>query len=168
MWNLTKEEQLVLLFLLTAFTIGIGVKLWGGVFHSPEPSSFSPQMLKVKISGAVREPGWYDLPEGSLVIEGIKKAGGALPEAELEKLNLALFLREGEEIWVPGGKININKASLEQLTYLPGIGPELAKRIIEYRERNGKFASILELEKVKGIGEIKLQKIKEKITFEEN
>jgi len=108
------------------------------------------------------------LPEGSLVIEGIKKAGGALPEAELEKLNLALFLREGEEIWVPGEKININKASLEQLVYLPGIGPELAKRIIEYREKNGKFASILELEKVKGIGEIKLQKIKEKIALEEN
>jgi len=168
MWNLTREEQLVLFFLLAAFTIGIGVKLWGGVFHSPEPSSFSPRMLKVEISGAVRKPGWYDLPEGSLVIEGIKKAGGALPAAELEKLNLSLSLKEGEEIWVPGGKININKASLKQLAYLPGIGPELAKRIIEYREKNGKFASILELEKVKGIGEIKLQKIKEKITFEEN
>jgi len=168
MWNLTREEQLVLFFLLGAFTIGIGVKLWGGVFHSHNLYSLSPQMLKVEISGAVRKPGWYDLPEGSLVIEGIKKAGGALPVAKLEKLNLSLSLKEGEEIWVPGGKININKASLEQLAYLPGIGPELAKRIIEYREKNGKFASILELEKVKGIGEIKLQKIKEKITLEEN
>jgi len=168
MWNLTREEQLVLLFLLGAFTIGIGVKLWGGVFSSPEPSSFSPQMLKVKISGAIREPGWYDLPEGSMVIEGIKKAGGAFPAAELEKLNLASSLKEGEEIWVPGGAININKAPLEQLTYLPGIGPELAKRIIEYRERNGEFRTILELQNVKGIGEIKLQKIKEKITLGEN
>ncbi len=168
MWNLTREEQLVLLFLLGAFTIGIGVKLWGGVFHSPEPSSLSPQMLKVEISGAVRKPGWYDLPEGSLVIEGIKRAGGALSVAELEKLNLSLSLKEGEEIWIPGGTININKAPLEQLTYLPGIGPELAKRIIEYRERNGEFRTISELQNVKGIGEIKLQKIKEKITLEEN
>ncbi len=168
MWNLTREEQLVLLFLLGAFTIGIGVKLWGGVFHSPEPSSLSPQMLKVEISGAVRKPGWYDLPEGSLVIEGIKRAGGALPVAELEKLNRSFSLKEGEEIWIPGGTININKAPLEQLTYLPGIGPELAKRIIEYRERNGEFRTISELQNVKGIGEIKLQKIKEKITLEEN
>ena len=167
MWNLTKEEQLVLLFLLGTFTIGIGVKLWGGVFYHPNFSS-SMEMVKVKISGAVRKPGWYDLPKGSLVIEGIKRAGGSLPEANIEKLNLALSLKEGEKIWVPGEKININKASLEQLIYLPGIGPELAKRIIKYRERNGEFGTILELQSVKGIGEVKFQKIKEKITLEEN
>jgi len=168
MWNLTREEQLVLIFVIAAFTIGIGVKFWGGIFHSRDFPSFSPQMIKVKITGAVRNPGWYDFPEGSLVIEGIKKAGGALPEADLEKLNLALPLKEGEEVWIPGRKININEASFEQLTYLSGIGPELARRIIEYRKREGKFTNILELEKVKGIGKAKLQEIKEKITFGEN
>ena len=62
-------------------------------------------------------------------------------------------------------KIDINRASPEQLTYLPGIGPVLAKRIIEYREQNDGFQDISELQNVPGIGQIKFQKIKDKITL---
>ena len=167
MWKLTREEQLVLIFLIAAFTIGIGVKLLLNPFSAPA-LSVSSRTIKVKVSGAVKLPGWYALPEGSLLIDAIKIAGGILPEAELEKLNLALFLKEEEEVWIPGGKININTASLKQLTYLPGIGPELAKRIIEYREDGLRFKSVLELKEVKGIGEIKFQQIKEIITIGQN
>ena len=164
MWNLTREEQGVFLFLIAVFLVGMGIKLWGGIPYSPELPP-SEESVRVKISGAVKEPGWYELAKGNLVIEGIKKAGGALPQADLRGLNLGSSLKDEKEIWVPGEKIDINRAPPEQLTYLPGIGPVLAKRIIEYREQNNGFQDISELQNVPGIGQIKFQEIKDKITL---
>jgi len=166
MWNLTREEQGVLLFILAAVLVGMGVKLVGVIPYSqvtPSPD----KLIKVKISGAVKEPDWYNLPEESLVIEAVRKAGGVLPQADLKRLNLSSSLKDGEEIRVPGDKININSASVDELTYLPGIGPVLAQRIIEYREKNGDFKDPSELMNVPGIGEKKLAQIKGKITLTE-
>ncbi len=166
MWNLTREEQAVLLFVAAVFLVGLGVKLMGGIPRLPKVF-ISKESIEVKIEGAVKEPGWYDLPKGSLVIEGIREAGGALPQADLRGMNLGSSLRDKEEIWIPGEKLNINRASQEQLIYLPGIGPVLAQRIIEYRDEKGSFHDLSELREISGIGEINFAGIKEKITLED-
>jgi len=166
MWNLTREEQTVLLFVVAVFLVGLGVKLTGGIPRIPK-MLVSKESIEVKIEGAVKEPGWYDLPKGSLVIEGIREAGGALPQADLRGMNLGSSLEDKEEIWIPGEKLNINRASLEQLTYLPGIGPVLAQRIIEYRAKNGSFHNLSELTEIPGIGQVKFERIEEKTTLED-
>jgi len=166
MWNLTREEQTVLLFVAAVFLVGLGVKLTGGIPRLPRVP-VSKESIEVKIEGAVKEPGWYDIPKGSLVIEGIRQAGGALPQADLRGINLGSSLEDKEQIWIPGEKLNINRASLEQLTYLPGIGPVLAQRIIEYRAKNGPFHNLSELKEVSGIGQVKFERIKEEITLED-
>ncbi len=166
MWNLTREEQTVLLFVVAVFVVGLGVKLMGGIPRLPKVP-VSRESIEVKIEGAVKEPGWYDLPRGSLVIEGIREAGGALPQADLRGMNLGSSLEDKEEIWIPGEKLNINRASLEQLTYLPGIGPVLAQRIIEYREEKGSFLTLSELKEIPGIGQVKFERIEEKTTLED-
>jgi len=116
----------------------------------------------------VRQPGWYSLSEGSLVIEAVKKAGGTLPQADLSRLNLGSRLKAEDEIWIPGEKININRASPHQLSYLPGIGQILAQRIVEYRQKKGSFQDLSDLEKVPGIGKLKLEKIKGKICLDKD
>ena len=166
MWNLTREEQTVLLFVAAVFLVGLGVKLSGGIPRLPRVP-VSKESIEVKIEGAVKEPGWYDIPKGSLVIEGIREAGGALPQADLRGIDLGSSLKDKEEIWIPGEKLNINRASLEQLTYLPGIGPVLAQRIIEYRAKNGAFHNLSELTEIPGIGQVKFARIKEKTTLED-
>jgi len=168
MWNLTREEQTVIIFLSGVFLVGMGIKLLGGIPRSQNLSlPTSNSLVKVKIGGAVRKPGWYSLSEGSLVIEAVKKAGGALPQADLSRLNLDSRLKDEDEIWIPGEKIDINRASPHQLTYLPGIGPILAQRIVEYRQKKGPFQDLSDLEKVPGIGKLKLEKIKGKICLDE-
>ena len=82
-------------------------------------------------------------------------------------MNLGSSLEDKEEIWIPGEKLNINRASLEQLTYLPGIGPVLAQRIIEYREEKGSFRTLSELKEISGIGQVKFERIEEKTTLED-
>lgn len=166
MWSLTREEQTVLLFVAAVFLVGLGVKLKGGIPRLPKVL-VSKELIEVKIEGAVKEPGWYDIPKGSLVIEGIREAGGALPQADLRGMDLGSSLEDKEEIWIPGEKLNINRASLEQLTYLPGIGPVLAQRIIEYRAKNGPFHNLSELTEIPGIGEVKFARIKEKIILDD-
>ncbi len=166
MWNLTREEQTVLLFVVAVFLVGLGVKLTGGIPRLPTPP-ISKESIEVRIEGAVKEPGWYNIPKGSLVIEGIREAGGALPQADLRGMNLGSSLGDKEEIWIPGEKLNINRASLEQLTYLPGIGPVLAQRIIEYRVKNGPFHNLSELTEIPGIGQVKFARIKEETTLED-
>ena len=166
MWNLTREEQTVLLFVAAIFLVGLGVKIRGGIPRLPK-ALVSKESIEVKIEGAVNAPGWYIIPEGSLVIEAIREAGGALPRANLRGMNLGSSLEDKEEIWIPAEKLNINRASQEQLVYLPGIGPVLAQRIIEYREKNGPFHNLSKLTEIAGIGEVNFAGIKEKITLED-
>jgi len=164
MWNLTREEYIVFLFLIGAFLVGMGIKLAGGIPH-PNSLPQSQKLIKVKISGAVRKPGWHTLSDKSLLIEGIKEAGGILPQANLRELKLDSFLKDGEKIYVSSQKVDINRSSLPQLTHLPGIGPTLAQRIINYRREKGRFHTLLELQEIPGIGKKKFQQIKDKITI---
>ncbi len=157
----------MLVFVAVLFLVGRGVKLSGGIPRIPKVL-VSKESIEVKIEGAVKEPGWYDIPKGSLVIEGIREAGGVLPQADLRGMNLGLSLEDKEEIWIPGEKLNINRASQEQLVCLPGVGPVLAQMIIEHRAKNGPFYNLSELTEILGIGEAKFEMVKERITLEDD
>ena len=146
----------------------------------------SPQPLSVYVSGAVARPGVYRLPQGSRVQDAILTAGEALPGADLAALNLAAPLADGDRVDVPvkgaagssqpaasvsdpasggavDGPVDINTATQEMLESLPGIGPTLAQRIIDYRQSNGPFASIEAIQDVSGIGPGIFEKIKDLI-----
>jgi len=136
----------------------------------------APQ-LSVHVVGAVSYPGVYRLEEGDRVIDAIEEAGGPLPEADLESLNLAQTVNDGQKVMVPrlgeeaasssskgegeSDRVNINNASEKELEELPGIGPTLAGRIVSYREKSGGFRSVEELKQVTGIGEKKFAEIKD-------
>lgn len=132
--------------------------------------------LVVHVAGAVVHPGVVILDPGARVMDAVQQAGGPLPDAELDSLNLAQPVSDGQKITVPrkgegvgdrdgntppgGGKVNINTAGKEELERLPGIGPTLARRILDYREAHGGFRSVEELRKVSGIGPKKFEELK--------
>jgi len=156
------------------------------IITSPPPTATplptpTPRPLRVYVSGAVNSPDVYELPAGSIVKDAIEAAGGATGEADLDRINLALSVADGQHIYVPklgeesppvspptepspraGGKVNINTASQSELETLPGIGPSKAQGIIENRP----YESIEEIKKVPGIGEVTFQKIKDLITVD--
>jgi competence protein ComEA len=135
--------------------------------------------VRISIRGAVIAPGVYRLPPGSIVQDALQAAGGVLPQGDTSRLNLAAPLSDGQELRIPlesptsapgtpsapippdGGKINLNTATLEELESLPGIGPTLAQRIVEYRDAHGPFQSVEDLLLVKGIGPSLLEKIRD-------
>jgi len=139
----------------------------------------------VYISGAVNKPGVFKLFNNARVIDLVTMAGGLAPEADVSKINMAQLVKDGMHINVVarpvmlgGGdilvnagkakasnKININTADKSDLDALPGVGPSLAERIMEYRQANGTFSDINELKKVQGIGPSKFEKMKDKITL---
>ena len=139
----------------------------------------------VHICGQVKEPGVYELPEGSRVYEAVEAAGGFTEEAAAEALNLAEKIMDGMKITVydreeartleasgtsegggPGsrGLVNLNTASKEALMTLSGIGESKAEDIIRYREESGGFKKIEDIMKVPGIKNAGFQKIKDRIT----
>lgn len=134
-----------------------------------------PREVMVYVAGEVMSPGVVRMREGSRVIDALEQAGGPTQQADLEALNLAQPLQDGQKIQVPrlgeetagraqgtgSGKVNINLASREEIEKLPGIGPTLAERIVEYRESKGGFKSVDELRQVSGIGEKKFAEIRE-------
>lgn len=151
--------------------------------------------IVVHITGEVKNTGILILPEGARIADAINSAGGETEEADLDEVNLAYVLQDGQKIYIPNKqdkksteskeyitsesgnnviiedntsvgvnkKVNINTATLDELETLPGIGEAIASKIIEYREQNGKFGRIEDLQNVKGIGEAKFAEIKELI-----
>lgn len=129
----------------------------------------------VHVVGAVASPGVVRLPSGSRLEDAITAAGGALPDANLEAVNLARVLTDGEQVEVPrpgevGGptaaaespgavQVDLNTAELADLDALPGIGPVLAQRILD-RRRTHRFTSVEELGEVSGIGPTLLQRLR--------
>lgn len=133
----------------------------------------APSPLVVQVSGAVAEPGVYQLPPGSRVNDLIQAAGGTLPSANTLAMNLAAALEDGQAVRVPtiapsptralftatpqptqtatSPFINLNTADQAALESLPGIGPVLAQRIIAYRQKHGDFAAIEDVKKVYGV-----------------
>lgn len=138
----------------------------------------------VYITGAVPRPGVYALPKNARVQDAISAAGGFLAEAEKSQINLAALLEDGEKLDVPfleGASpilgtpgptvvavttelVNINTASAAELDTLPGIGPSLAQRIIDYRQQNGPFINAEDIINVPGIGAGNYERFKDMIT----
>lgn len=122
----------------------------------------------VHVVGKVAEPGVVELPIGSRVQDAVDAAGGATNNKALESVNLARPVVDGEQIVVgasAGGsassKISINSASAAQLDELPGVGPAIAERIVQWRETNGPFTAVDELTEVSGIGPSILEQIRD-------
>ena len=150
---------------------------------TPILPTFTPGPVQVAVDGAVYEPGTYTLPPGGLVNDAVRAAGGPTTDADLERINLARVLQADESIHVPrvgevippptpyglsaDGKIDINLADAALLETLPGIRPAIAERIIGYREMNGPFETIEDIQKVKGIGPTTFEKIREQIAVGE-
>ncbi len=160
----------------------------------PAPSSASPasggQDVVVHVTGAVVSPGVVHLPAGSRVTDALTAAGGPSADADTSQINLARPLADGEQVRVPRagedasawdaqaptaatgtpgaspgqGQVNINTADAGELERLPGIGPALAQRIVDYRREHGRFGAVEDLTDVPGIGPAKLRALKEVAT----
>ncbi|MBB5632269.1 competence protein ComEA [Cryobacterium mesophilum] len=185
--------------------VGVGVAVLVSAFSAsgsrtlvdaPRPSASSGEVvtgpsaeLYVHILGAVQHPGLYRFTEGDRAIDAIAAAGGYTRDADRTQLNLARFLSDGEQIYIPtekesaargtggtpgapgapgatvGGKVNINTADAASLETLPRVGPALAARILAWREANGRFTSIEDLMSVSGIGDKTFAGLKDLVTI---
>ncbi|MEX0658270.1 MAG: ComEA family DNA-binding protein [Egibacteraceae bacterium] len=162
-----------------------------GEAGSPEAPALVGEELEelvVHVAGEVAAPGLHRLPDGARVADALEAAGGPLPDAGLDALNLARPLTDGEQLFVPGpgpppgqpaaghteqggpappsavrpdGLLDLNRATPDDLEELPGIGPVLAERIVEHRDTVGGFGAVGDLRDVPGIGEKKFQSIAE-------
>ncbi|MFJ1756851.1 helix-hairpin-helix domain-containing protein [Kitasatospora sp. NPDC088134] len=140
-------------------------------------SRLSGPPLVIDVGGKVQHPGLRTLPAGSRVADALAAAGGTLPETDTSLLNLARPLTDGEQILVgtdtpaggapaaPTGPVSLNRASAEQLDSLPGVGPALAQRILQYRLTHGPFQSVDDLRHVPGIGARKYEDLKALLTL---
>ena len=154
----------------------------------PTPTA-SPAPLQVYVTGAVNQPeSLVSLPAGSRVADAITAAGGAASNADLERINLAALLHDGDQVRVyevgesapvsapitgeatpvagSGAVVHVNTATLAELETLPGIGPTLAQRIIDYREANGAFTTLESLTGVSGIGDRTVEHLAGLVTFD--
>lgn len=149
--------------------------------------------IYIHVAGEVKNPGVIEIEEGKRIIDIIQKAGGLTEYADISKINLAYEISDGQKIYIPNvneikngefdgniiisngsetlydenkaknQKININTAGESELQTLSGIGEAMARRIVEYREENGKFKNIEDIKNVSGIGESKFKNLEERI-----
>jgi competence protein ComEA len=160
-----------------------------GVLPAAPPPDAGP--IVVSVSGRVHRPGLVRLAPGSRVGDAVDAAGGATPDADLTGLNLAARIADGEQVVVgvptpvtppgggagaapaaggggaggaPGGRVDLNTATLEQLDQLPGVGPVTAQRILEWRNQNGRFGAVDQLQEVSGIGEARFATLRDLVT----
>jgi len=181
------EKYRIILILNLCFVLIVGILLyfWSNKKDSDTKSSAN---IRVEITGAVKNPGLYNLGKGAIVEDLISKAGGLSDSVNKttfsEQINRAEILSDGQKVVIPqtnnetaasqqiagasttsstnsqnsSTKTNINSATLAQLDSLPGIGPTYAQRIIDYRNTHGGFKSIQEIKNVKGIGDKTFEK----------
>ncbi len=165
-----------------------------GAGSSGEARGEHPAGIVVHAAGAVAAPGLYRLADGARVDDVVIAAGGPAPDAQLERLNLAAPVADGERVYVPRvgeevpadiatgapltgagagpeaaadaapSPVDLNTATAAELDTLPGVGPATAAAIISYREANGGFRSVEELLDVRGIGDVKLAELRDLVT----
>ena len=142
----------------------------------------TPAPLQVHVAGAVHNPDVYLLPINSILETALEAAGGHLPDADLNRINLAAPIENGQQIYIPylaledtsqslstsnptsfENPIDVNLATEAELEKLPGIGPSLAQKIIEYRLEHGLYLEVDDLLNVSGIGPAKLDQIRDLI-----
>lgn len=142
------------------------------------------KIMMADIKGAVNSPGVYKVEKGERVIDLVEKAGGLTEDADHSQVNFAMYVEDQMVVYIPkigeeseispgitqpvtttdSSKMNINKAGVDELDELPGIGPAKAETIIEYRDTNGPFKTIEDLKSISGIGEKTFDKLKDLIT----
>ncbi|MGI8535641.1 MAG: helix-hairpin-helix domain-containing protein [Mycobacteriales bacterium] len=173
-----QPQEVTVPALVVPAVVGSGTALPG---TSPSPVA----ELVVAVAGKVRRPGLVRLPVGSRVDDAVQAAGGPEPGVSLDLLNLARKLVDGEQVLVgvdpppgaaagppgaaagpaaPAGLLDLNAATVSDLDSLPGIGPVLAQRIVDWRTENGRFGSIEQLREVTGIGAAKYDDLQAKVT----
>ena len=142
-------------------------------------------MITVDVKGAVKSPGIYDLPVGSRINDAVQKAGGLTENADSKSINLAQKISDETLVYVPtreeatsqetpssasnskgNKKVNLNKASLEELKQVKGLGSKRAQDIIDHRDSNGKFKSVDDLKKISGFGAKTIEKLKDYVTVD--
>ncbi len=187
--NISPEQKRALIILVT-FCLGVG----GFFFLNSRPAATlqsAPDILQeiapssaesttstviVNVAGKVVNPGVYQLPTGSRVVDALTMAGNQLRGVDISDINLARLLVDGEQILVgtpsatvakgsasrvtSNNPLDLNRATASQLDTLPGIGPVTAQRILDYRAKVGRINAVDELKKISGLGGAKFEEIK--------
>ncbi len=171
-------EKAILFLLALSFMALIGMLINRGFEVRKvalETSAEDLPRFKVEIRGEVQNPGVYSVTEGSRVCDVIYAAGGITKKACVDNVDVDAIVVSKTVVEIPATSdnngirpaININTADKDTLCLIPGIGSVLSERIIEYRQKNGNFKDISDINRVNGIGEKKYQEIKEYIITEE-
>ena len=184
----SRRQALVAAALLLALLVVAGKLLGGAGAASAEPpaalvqaSAPAAAKLVVHVAGAVRQPGLYELPEGSRVSDAVARAGGATAKADTAAVNLAAPLADGIQVLIPsrdagparaaagsegapGRRVSLSSATLADLEALPGIGPVTAQKILDYRAQHGGFSSVDDLDAISGIGPARIEQLRELVT----
>lgn len=174
-----KRWQLFIAGIFSGLIVGGIILIIASPKSQPSLTYISPTLpdrITVSVTGAVVHPGVYTLPVGARLNDAIIASGGATAQAQMDGLSLAQVLDDEDDIFVPTkedvqspskddsqGKIDINKATAQQLDTLPGIGEEKAQAIIDYREKYGSFSSIEDLLYVPGFGQAIFDSLKDLI-----
>ena len=188
MQNISTKMKIVIAVVVVIIATTVGIYMYKQTqentvsYYGNEEQSEETHIsqITVHITGAINNPGVIILEEGARIVDALEAAGGETEEADVNRLNLAYVLEDGEKLYIPRkneeeqeyitqgkdnmsegqSKININSAQIEELITLPGVGEATANKIIEYRKENGKFQKIEDLKNVPGIGDSKFENIK--------
>ena len=185
-WKQTDRRWLWLFGVVFAALIAVAFFVFGGAGKSPAPLVVKKEMSEepkrshrvfVYVAGAVMKPGVYEMSSTARTYEAVEAAGGFLPYAEEEVVDLAAPISDGMTIRVPlaphrvdvaapgEAKVNLNTATLLELRTLPGIGESTAAKIVEWREKHGGFKKAEDLMEVPSIGQGRFAKVADRITI---
>jgi len=184
----SRRQALVVAAVLLALLVVAGKLLAGAGAAGAEPPPALVQAnaptaakLVVHVAGAVRQPGLYELAEGSRVSDAVARAGGATAKADTAAVNLAAPLADGIQVLIPsrvagaagaaagsdgapGRRVSLSSATFADLDALPGIGPVTAQKILDYRAQHGGFSSVDDLDAISGIGPARIEQLRDLVT----